>query len=58
MAKRRKLSQFTSEEQARRVQEEFAPIVRLFVERASQFLDDAGKEHGRIVALAKAAKGR
>ena len=45
MAKRRKLSQFASD-------------ARFFVERARQFLDDAGKEHARIVALPKAANGR
>ena len=47
---------FGSEEQAQRVQEEFAPIARFFMEKASQFLDDAGEEYGWFIALFKAQK--
>ena len=37
------------------MQEKVAPIAR-FVEKASQLLDDMGKEHGWFVALVKAPK--
>ena len=49
------VSKFVSEEQAKRVQEEFVPIAR-FVEKASQLLDDVGKKHGFFIALLKAQK--
>ena len=45
---------FGSEEHATRVQEECAPIARFFVQKASQFLDDVGQEHGWFIALLKA----
>ena len=47
---------FGSEEQAKQMQDEFAPIACFFVEKASQFLDDVGKEHGWSIALLKAQK--
>ena len=50
------VSKFGSEEQAKRVQEEFAPITRFFVETASELLGDVGKEHGWFIALLKTQK--
>ena len=48
------VSKFGSEEQAKRVQEEFARIARFFVEKVSQYLDVVGEEHGWIIALINA----
>ena len=47
------VSKFGSEVQAKRVQEEFAPIARFFVEKASPFLDGVGKDHGWFIAVLK-----
>ena len=47
------VSKFGPEEHAKRVQE-FVPIGRFIVEKASPFLDDVGKVHNWFIALFKA----
>ena len=50
-------SKFGPEKDGKRVQGEFAPICRCFVEKASHFLDDVGKEQSWFTGLFKAQKG-
>ena len=47
------VTKFGPQEQPKRVQEQFAPIVRFFVEKASQILDDVGELHGWFIASSR-----
>ena len=55
MVKRTELAS-SNQEQAKRVQEEFAPVARFFAGKATQFLGDVGKEHSWFIAFLKVQK--